>query len=128
MRKPAGHLSTEIPGANPIQWGKLNEGDLAAFVLEVLGTLGKDGTAVWYPLTAYTLRMVQAARWRLWRQGGCGLRVRTDVENDRLYVRTDFSSARAFNAWTRISKTRGAAGTRTLRVLAGGRARRKRAA
>lgn len=125
MAKPVGHLTDTIPAAHPISW-RLHQGDLNAFVVEVLGTLGKEGTAVWYPLTAYTLRMVQAARWRLWRQGGCAIRCRTDVEHDRIYVRADFSTARAFTAWTRQASLHGArwkAGK--LRVLQGGKSRKR---
>lgn len=126
MSKPLGRFAADTPAISRVNW-KVNSGDLDKFVLEVLGTLGKPGASVWYPITAYTLRMVAAARWRLWRQGTCALRCQTDLDTDRIYVKAAWDTASRFNAWTKEAARRGMTrehSGKTFRVLTGGKKKR----
>lgn len=124
MSKPTAHYAQEAPARNNIQW-KSHQDDLDAFVLEVLETL-KTGRVLWYPLTTYTLRLIQAARWRLWRLG-CALRTQGDVGTDRVYVWAAWTSAQGLAAWKRVAAQRGQK-VRALRVLSGGKGRKRSAA
>jgi hypothetical protein len=95
--KPAIPSLADVPPRDPIAWRE-HEDAIHRFTMEVLQTLGRAGVARSYPINAYTLRLVAIARARLWARG-CALRVQTNVDSNRLYVRADFSTARAFRAW-----------------------------
>ena len=125
MSKPIGHFSADTPEQERINW-KVNSGDLDKFVLEVLGTLGKPGAAIWYPLTVYTQRMIQAARFRLWTERTCAIRVQSDLRTDRVYVKAVWDVASGFNAWNKEAARMGALQIpkQKFRVLVGGKKRR----